>query len=162
MKPILSYFIASFMGVIFHFVYDWSGQNPFIRFFFPINESIWEHLKLIYFPILFVSLIEYFFFDTHTEKFFVNQFFSILVGMLSTVILFYTYSGVLGRNIDVINIIIYFISMALAYGFSHYAFRTDRFKNVPTWVGSIGLLLLYVLFVWFTINPPQIGLFAIP
>ena len=51
---------CTFIGVIFvliagtlaHFLYDWSGKNFVIGFFTPINESIWEHIKLLFFPML--------------------------------------------------------------------------------------------------------------
>ena len=43
-------------GTLSHFVYEWSGQNFILGFFFPIDESTWEHMKLIFFPMLSYSL----------------------------------------------------------------------------------------------------------
>ena len=56
MKGLKSYIITgiifvSIVGTLFHFVYEWSGNNILIGLFTPINESIWEHTKLIFFPI---------------------------------------------------------------------------------------------------------------
>lgn len=44
-------------GTLSHFLYDWSGQNPVVGLFTPVNESIWEHMKLLFFPMLLYSLI---------------------------------------------------------------------------------------------------------
>ena len=53
-------FISTIIGVIFvsaagtllHFVYSWTGNNSIIGLFAPVNESTWEHMKLLYFPML--------------------------------------------------------------------------------------------------------------
>ena len=39
-------------GTISHFIYDWSGQNYILGLIFPTNESTWEHMKLVFFPML--------------------------------------------------------------------------------------------------------------
>ena len=39
-------------GVISHFVYEWSGNNRLVGLFFPTNESVWEHMKLCFYPYL--------------------------------------------------------------------------------------------------------------
>ncbi len=43
-------------GIISHFVYEWSGNNSLIGLFFPVNELTWEHMKLVFFPMLIYSL----------------------------------------------------------------------------------------------------------
>ncbi len=43
-------------GSLAHFLYDWSGNNLIIGLFSPVSESIWEHMKLIFFPMLIYSL----------------------------------------------------------------------------------------------------------
>ena len=44
-------------GSLAHFVYDWSGKNHIVGLFTPINESVWEHMKLLFFPMLIYSLV---------------------------------------------------------------------------------------------------------
>ncbi|MDD7025196.1 MAG: DUF6512 family protein, partial [Oscillospiraceae bacterium] len=39
-------------GTISHFVYEWSQNNFILGLFFPVNESTWEHMKLLFFPML--------------------------------------------------------------------------------------------------------------
>ncbi|WP_286082764.1 DUF6512 family protein, partial [Parablautia intestinalis] len=50
-------------GTLAHFVYDWSGNHAVIGLFTPVNESIWEHMKLLFFPMLL-----YAFFAAHHLK----------------------------------------------------------------------------------------------
>ena len=45
-----------FLGTISHFFYDWSNNNFIVGLFAPVNESTWEHMKLIFFPMLLFSL----------------------------------------------------------------------------------------------------------
>lgn len=155
-----SFLIASLLGVLFHFVYDWSGQNFWAGLFFPVNESTWEHLKLVFFPILLVSMIEYFLTEP-TKCFACNKLKSALLGMLSVVILFYTYTGILGRNYDWLNITIYVISMAIAYLYSYNKISTGNADCKPASC-IIGATIVILLFMIFTVYPPELGLFRQP
>ena len=47
---ILAAIVVFVLGTLAHFVYDWSGQNSFIGLLTPVNESTWEHMKLLFFP----------------------------------------------------------------------------------------------------------------
>lgn len=160
-RIIVSFFTASILGTISHFVYQWSGRQPLVGLFFPINESTWEHLKLIFFPIILVSLIEYLFFNIEKDGFFCNRLKSALIGMVSTIFLFYTSQGVLGKNVDWINIAIYYIAMILAYGYSYKA----EGKKVSSSCSNLCLFLILALtlcFMIFSVFPPAIGLFQNP
>jgi hypothetical protein len=97
--------IACGLGTFLHFVYEWSGKNLLVGLFCPVNESTWEHLKLVFYPILVVSIPEYFFLCRQYDRFLCTKFLSALLGMGLTVVLFYTYVGVYGENVDVVNII---------------------------------------------------------
>ena len=48
-------FLLSFL---WHFVYDWFPNNIF-ALFFPVNESIWEHMKIIYYCLFMGSILEF-------------------------------------------------------------------------------------------------------
>ena len=49
------------VGTLLHFTYEWSGENKFIASFSAVNESVWEHLKLVFYPMLIAGIVEYFF-----------------------------------------------------------------------------------------------------
>ena len=56
-------------GTLLHFVYEWSGESLFVGIFSPINESVWEHLKLLFFPMSVWILIGYFIFGKNEHYF---------------------------------------------------------------------------------------------
>ena len=56
-------------GTLLHFVYEWSGESLFVGIFSPINESVWEHLKLLFFPMSVWILIGYFIFGKNENYF---------------------------------------------------------------------------------------------
>lgn len=47
-------------GTLLHFVYEWSGSAVIVGLFAPVNESVWEHIKLLFFPGLLFSVWDYF------------------------------------------------------------------------------------------------------
>ena len=59
---IISAIFAIILGTILHFTYDWSGNNAFVGALSSINESTWEHLKLVFYPMLITSIIRLFHF----------------------------------------------------------------------------------------------------
>lgn len=156
---ILCFLLASILGTIFHFIFDWTNGNKLVGLFFPVNESIWEHLKLIFYPIIIVSFFEYYVLKNQYDNFICNKFLSILLGMALTVVLYYTYSGVYGANIDSINILIFYIAMGSAYYYSYKNPQTGCNCNL---ICLIAILFVAIVFVLFTNNPPTLGIFRDP
>lgn len=54
---IIGIIFATIMGTLAHFLYDWSGKNRVVGLFTPVNESVWEHMKLLFFPMLLYTLL---------------------------------------------------------------------------------------------------------
>lgn len=71
--------VTMILGTLNHFLYDWSGKNPVIALFTPVNESVWEHMKLLFFPFLLLSLIEYIIRRPDRARFFGSRLFCCLV-----------------------------------------------------------------------------------
>ena len=53
---LIAYAAAAAAGVLLHFLYQWF-PNPVLALISPARESVWEHVKLLYFPLLCVSLV---------------------------------------------------------------------------------------------------------
>ena len=45
-------------GNLLHFVYDWTGQSPVVGALAAVNESVWEHMKLLTTPWVLWSIAE--------------------------------------------------------------------------------------------------------
>ena len=55
---IIGVFLIFGLSFLSHFMYEWL-PNTFFSIFFPVNESIWEHMKLLVTPVLIFSVFEY-------------------------------------------------------------------------------------------------------
>lgn len=103
------FIFISVLGVLLHFTYEWSGDNAVVGLFSAVNESTWEHLKLLFFPFLLLTILEVLLRGNMLpEQFLPARVLGILAGMGGIVVGFYTLQGVLGRNYDALNIALYF------------------------------------------------------
>ena len=90
------FIFTSIAGTLLHFAYDWSNQSIFLAPFSAINESIWEHMKLLFFPMFVFALIEYFLIGNEYKNFWCSKLIGLLLGLLIIPTLYYTYTGALG------------------------------------------------------------------
>ncbi len=160
---IWAFFIISILGTLGHFVFEWSGKSYVAGLFFPVNESTWEHLKLLFYPTIIYSLGEYLLCKPKNKAYISGSILSLYCGMISIIILFYTYSGVLGKNVDYINIAIFFISVIITLITKSillkWSFLEDDFLSL---ILLLSLVLMGIFFAVFSYNPPSLGLFLPP
>ncbi len=150
-------------GTLAHFFYPWSGKNPIVGLVAAVNESTWEHLKLLFFPMLVASIAEYLFLNEQYPNFMISQAVGMMVGMVTIVVLFYTYSGVLGYHFLLADILPFVIGAVAGFGVSLYLLRSGNLSD-PAWeiAGKWTLVMITVMFLLFTKHPPRIGLFRDP
>ena len=110
---ILGFLIIGGLGTLGHFAYDLSDKNTILGYFTPVNESTWEHLKLLFFPTLIFSVFEYFLLKEKPRNYLPSVAVSLVIGLISIVTIFYTYSGVLGFKVEWFNIAIYYIALLI-------------------------------------------------
>lgn len=157
---IFSIIFTFILGSLLHFTYALSENNPIVAIFSSINESVWEHLKLLFFPMLLTIIIGCFYIGKEVPNFLCSKTIGILVSMVFMIIFFYTYTGILGRNIPAIDIASFFIATILGE-FASYVLIVNKFKcnNV---IAIIALVLIFVCFIIFTYFTPNIGIFKDP
>ena len=152
---------VTFVGTILHFLYDWTSGNILIASFSGVNESTWEHMKLLFWPLFLFALVQRLFFKNQ-ENYWCVKLAEILLGLVLIPVLFYTYNGVFGKSSDWINIAIFYISALLVFFFEWWAFRNDRLQCKHPRLAVTAICLIGVLFVVFTFATPQIPLFQDP
>ena len=153
--------ITSLSGTILHFLYDWLGGTVWIAPFSGINESTWEHMKLIFWPMFIYAIIQSFFF-TERGDFWCIKLRGILLGLALIPIIFYTYNGVIGKSPDWINIAIFFISAAIAYIYETRLFNSEEDTcRSPRWAFAV-LCGIGILFTVFTFATPELEMFLDP
>lgn len=160
-RNILRFSFVSILGVLLHFTYAWSHENRLVAMFSAVNESTWEHLKLLFFPMLLLTIIEILFFNKALpDDFLCARLKGIIAGMLFIVFLFYTIWGVFGKPYDFINIALYFAGVIYALRYENRQYGQSI--SCYTSAAAILLVIICAAFFIFTIYPPSIGLFAEP
>ena len=152
--------VTSVLGTLLHFLYDWTGGNVFAALISGVNESTWEHMKLLFFPMFFFALFQSRFFKEH-ENFWCVKLVGILVGLVLIPVFFYTYNGVIGKSPDWINISIFFISAAIAYFVEARLFKKGISCKYSK-IAFVTICLIAALFIVFTFSTPEIDLFKDP
>ena len=153
--------VTSLGGTLLHYLYDWLGEAAWIAPLSGVNESTWEHMKLLFWPMLFFAILQSFFFRDRTD-FWCVKLRGILLGLGLIPVIFYTYNGVIGRSPDWINIAIFFVSAALAYLYETRLFQSRKLHCRSRKVPFTALGALALLFVIFTFLTPEIGIFKDP
>lgn len=159
---VIGFFFVSILGTLAHFFYEWSGYNPVVALFSPVNESIWEHIKLLFFPMLLYSLFLYYRFGQEYPDLLCRLFTGLLIGCLFIPVSFYAYTGILGYDVAAIDIAIFYLSVLLSFWIASSLPSTSCnpvYCNVITGLLVFLLIILFFIFTWY---PPNIFLFQSP
>ncbi len=162
-KKLLFYSIAgiifvSILGTLSHFFYEWSDSNKLIGLFSPVNESVWEHIKLFIFPMLLYSVFMVIKLKSEYTCVKSALFLATIWGCLLIPVLYYTYTGAIGYHIAAVDIAIFFISTILAFKLAYQATLSCK-AYVYEPLLRIIIIILVLFFILFTYNPPNIPLF---
>lgn len=158
----LGFIFISIFGTLGHFVFDWSNESKFVALFSPVNESPWEHLKLLFFP--FLVFIIFTAIKLRQDKFNVSfaGFVSIMLGMWGTLSYYYTLTGTIGKNNEFINISSFFIGVLIAVIINYFILDKSIGRGSLNGVGIAGLTVTALIFILFTFEPPLLPLFQDP
>lgn len=158
---ISGFFFTALLGTLFHFAYDFLGQFIFVGLFTPINESIWEHIKLLYFPMLFFSLYAVSKLSAVYPCTAYGLSVGILTGCLLIPMLYYTYTGILGTHYAPVDIAIYYICVLVAFLLAYRLTLSCKGKKFYPYVKLL-LFLFAGAFILFTYMPPALPFFQSP
>lgn len=148
-------------GSLFHFLYDWSDHNQIVGLFTPVNESIWEHLKLLFFPMLLYSILMILKFKQQYPHITSALFFGILTGTLLIPIFYYAYTSILGKNYFVLDIGVFILSIIISFLLSYKLTLSHRLES-HTFIFGLSICVLLVCFWLFTYHVPNGTLFQDP
>lgn len=146
------------VGVLWHFAYDWSGGSRLVAAVAPVNESVWEHLKLVVIPVTLLGLVEMAS-RVDRRRLWWAKLVEIVVACCFIVAFFYTYTGALGVESTVaVDIPSYIVAVSLGQWIS-YRLLVSRRRAVRLWVSAGGIAVLLVGFGIVTFAPPHVPLF---
>ena len=153
--------VVSLLGTLLHFLYEWTGESVLVAPFSAVNESTWEHMKLLFVPMFLFAIVQRFFFRDR-DDFWCVKLRSAILGLVLIPVLFYTYNGVIGKSPDWINISIFFISAAVAYFYEVKLFNERNVLCRAPKRALFAFCFILALFVLFTFRTPAIGIFRDP
>ena len=151
---------TSAIGTLLHFLYDICGKSVILAPFSAVNESTWEHMKILFIPMLIYALIENKFIGVRYPNLFSAKLLGILLGLILIPVLFYSYTGIIGRSVDFINIAIFFIVAAVVYYVETLLIKNRATLGIKPKIALIIICLIFLTFAITTFIQPDIPLFV--
>lgn len=140
------------LGTLMHFMYNWSGKHPFAGLIAPVNESVWEHMKLLFFPMLLTGL---WLLRHETDPCRISAFHAgLLLGTGLIAGIHYAYVKALGQSYLILDIADFILSVLLAFGFFRF-FSSSCLLGKLSPITSIAVFLMLICFFIFTYHPPD-------
>ncbi len=166
---IIGIIFTSILGTLLHFAYDFFNENFIVGLFSPISESIWEHMKLVFFPMLLFSIIEYFYNKKDYSSLIYYRFIGIIISTWMVPIIFYTYTNILGKDIFFMDLFTFFASIIIGFLISsclykksqNYSLNNNLLRNIII-ICYLLILIMIICFLIFTKYPPSMKLFSQP
>lgn len=155
---ILVFVLATVFGTAMHFFYDWLPL-PVVGLFAPVNESVWEHLKMLFWPFILSAV---FLTQGAKDKHAAWSAFlaAALLQPLFVVAAFYTLKGALGVESLATDVALYVLDMAAGYLLAAELMENGEAKQ------SLGLLIVLAALyaaclVLFSIAAPGLPIFMV-
>lgn len=153
---------VSILGTINHFLFEIFNNSIIIGLFCPVNESIWEHEKLLFFPYILWSTIEYFLLKK-PKSFFPAKAAGIICAIAFNIAFYYTYTGVSGTHSMFFDILSFYLAAGLSFIISYMIMKNCGNNNLIISNSAVLLIIMIAaVFFIFTFAPPLIPLFKDP
>lgn len=143
-------FLLNFLS---HFLYNLC-PNFITSLFFPVNESIFEHLKMLYTTIIIWGLVEYIIYKKNnisTNNFLFTLFISAILNIIILLIIYLPVYYLIGENL-IITIIILLISIFLTQLFT-YNIKEKKKVKLLNFLSLILIPIIFFVFAYLTYNP---------
>ncbi len=149
------------LGSFLHFAFELSGSIRAVALIGAVNESVWEHLKIGFWPAFIWAFIEFFVFGKRTKNFlFAKGLSFMLIGLLITGIYYGSVAfGVESLVLDIGNFI---VSIIIAQIISYRINLVQKHYKVLNVIGIFLIIINIAVFSLLTYFPPQCPLFKDP
>ena len=149
------------LGTLLHFTYEWSGEDKIVAIYSAVNESTWEHLKLVFYPMTIMAIIGTFVIKKQKNNYWAGQAIGILTAMTFITVFFYTYAGIIGKNFAILDIASFIVAILLGE-YVTYKIITSEKKYDMEKISIVLIIALFLSFLVYTYNPPKIQYFKDP
>ena len=147
------------IGSLWHNLYELSGENLLMGLISPVNESIWEHWKLGFYPILIYALFEYSFIKDEANNFLFSKVIGIIVFNIVCFGLLYIYKNLIGEPGLPVHLTAYFLGILAAQIVSYLIMCYSKENNDYLRFALVFIGVFIMIFIKFTFNPPLMDYF---
>lgn len=147
-------------GTLLHFTYEWLGRSPVAGIFSAINESVWEHAKLLIWPLLVFWLLAGILLKIPASRVITSAAASVWGAVILMIALFYAYTGALGIESLVLDILIFLLCIVAGVWLGICVLKRYNGENkIISVLSAIALLALIALTVTATFIQIELPLF---
>jgi hypothetical protein len=147
------------VGSALHFVFRWTGDWRPVALIAAVNESIWEHLKLAFWPGLFWTLLPQKGLGLSLLERFATKGFTLGVTAVLIVTIFKSYTVILGHNLLLLDIGTFVLAVMIGQTISAALNIYGKLAPAPLAVGLSLLIIQLTAYAFFTFYPPDFWLF---
>ena len=150
---VISFFIVFIISFLCHFMYEWI-PNFVTSIFFPVNESIWEHMKILYSATTFYGIIDYILLRKYKIKynnFMFQLFFTGFSSIVIYLIIYIPIYNLIGEHLIIsisLMLIVYIICQIISYKI----LKGKEYKYINK-VSILLIILMYGMFGYLTYKP---------
>ena len=152
-------FFIFLFGALLHFLFEWSGESRLVGAFVSVNESVWEHFKQGFWPLIVYSVIEYRFIRRTVNNFFVAKACAAYLIPIITGLVFYGYTFIIGEEILIVDITIFLVAIIAGQYASYKILTLPRELNISKVVPLFFIIILGVVLILTTYLPPHLPIF---
>ena len=154
------FFFIGLIGAALHFTFELSNfSNMVVAFFSAVNESTWEHLKMVFWPGLIFTLIEYSYIRDRVNNFLVAKSVSLFVMPLIITLGWYAYTPFTQKSIFRLDLLLFYIAVFAGQIISYKLLMRESLSEKANVMSGVGLGVMLFAFSTFTFYPPEIFLF---
>ncbi|MFX0039097.1 MAG: DUF6512 family protein [Promethearchaeota archaeon] len=147
------------LGALFHFMFALLNYWSPLGAIFPVNESVWEHLKLPFWPLIIFSLIEYNYIKDKANNLILGKTISFIISISTILIVFYSYTAILGTELLIVDILSFVLGVIIGQLVSYKILMKEQLSKLyikASWIILIGFGILFAVFTYF---PPHLPIF---
>ena len=158
---LLSFFVLTILGSLAHFTHGWFKKGILLHIFSALNESTWEHMKMLVAPTILVGILQYVFLDKGYINFFNSILILLIIELVTMPLLYETLKKLVKKVPFPITILIFFLSIIFGLT-AEYLILTNGVVIFPEVWSFVLVLLIVSLFGIFSYSPPRSFLFKDP
>ncbi|MBN8580277.1 MAG: hypothetical protein J0L96_06360 [Anaerolineae bacterium] len=148
------------IGAALHFTFEMSNFSSMeVAYFSAVNESTWEHLKMVFFPGLVFALIQYTYVRDEVNNYVFAKVAGLVIMPLVIAVGWYIYAPILGRSYFPADLFLFYLAVFVGQWASYKLLTHAPLEKKYTQYAIGVFLVMFVAFSTFTFFPPNIFLF---